>query len=90
MGSFSQATKARDDIEKQPLSSEDEKKPSDVPLQQTTVALDLIVENPLAKAKEEEAGMEEKGSSPGSPSPTDAIAITLSIDAADEDTTTKL
>ena len=90
MGSFSKATLAREDVKKQPLSSEEEKKPDDVPLEETTVALDFIIENPLAKAKEEEAGMEEKGSRPDSPSPTDAIAITLSVEAADEDTTTKL
>ena len=90
MGSFSEATRARDDIDKKPLASEDEKMPRDVPLQETTLTLDFIVENPLAKAKEEEARMEEKESSTGSPSPTDAIAITLSTEAAEEDITTKL
>ena len=36
MGSFSQATGARDDIEKKPQSPEDEKVPCDGPLQKTT------------------------------------------------------
>ena len=67
MGSFFQATPARDDVEKQPLSSEKEKKPDDIPLQETTVALNLIVENPLAKAKEEETRMDERGLSFESP-----------------------
>ena len=79
MSSFSQATGARDDIEKKPPTSEDEKVPRDVPLQKTTLALDLEVVNPLALIKEEEARMEENEPSTGSPSPTDAIAITVSI-----------
>ena len=90
MASFSEATRAKDDTLKKPLTSEDEKMPRDVPLQETTLALNLIVENPLAKVKEEEARMEEEESSTGSPNPTDAVAITLSIEAGEEDTTTKL
>ena len=79
MGSFSQATGARDDIEKKPPTSEDEKLPHNVLLRKTTLDLDLKVENPLAMVKEEEATMEENEPSTGSPSPTDAIAITVSI-----------
>ena len=89
MGSFSEATIARDDTLKKPLTSKDEKKPHNVPLQETTLALNLVVENPLAKVKEEEARMEEEDSSTGSPSPTDAVVVTLSNEAA-EDTITKL
>ena len=51
---FSQATRTRNNFEKKPLASKDEKMPQIVRLHQTTVTFDLIVENPLAKAKEDE------------------------------------
>ena len=79
MSSFSEATRAKDKIEK-PLISEDEKKPHNIPLQdrETTLALDRIIENP--PAKEEEARMK---FSTGSLSPTDVIVTTLSIKVED-------
>ena len=82
MGSFSEATRSRDDTQNNLLTSEDGKKLHNVSLQD-----DLIMENPLAKVNEEEATMEEKESCT---SPTDAIVITLSIEAEEEETITKL
>ena len=84
MSSFSHATRAKDKFIKEPLVSEDEKMPRNIPLQnpETTLALNLIIENPLAK--EDEVMM--KFSTGG----TVVVVTSLSIDVAEEDVITQL
>ena len=76
---------------KQPLAPTDEKQPDSIPLEETKLALDTIIENPLNAARTGEDGESEMREKEAGLSATNAVAISLDGEAEeDENTATEL